>query len=64
MLESISFEELMPCDALEDLKSDESLELDLVYTNDFAKTVNLERAKRLTKFFAALKVRQICFKTH
>ena len=49
----------MPCDALEDLESHESLELDSVYSEDF-ETEDLPRAKRLTKFFAALNVRNIC----
>ena len=50
----------MPSDALEDLESHESLELDSVYTKDF-ETKDLPRAKRLTKFFAALNVRNIFF---
>ena len=50
----------MLCDALEDLESHESLELDSVYTEDF-ETEDLPRAKRLTKFFASLNVRKICF---
>ena len=50
----------MPSDALEDLESHESLELDSVYTKDF-ETKDLPRAKRLTKFFAALNVSNICY---